>query len=237
MADSAAMSALDWWAEAGVDTLADDLPRNWLAATPVSGAAEASLAEVLPVLPTPATAVTLPDTLEAFRVFLQTDDSVPGPANARIDAAGDPASGIVLVVDMPEAEDRASGILLSGDVGALFDRMLAAIKLGRDSVYLIPFSPVRSTTGRLNEADLAVLTPLLLQHLALAAPRKILLLGDAPVQALLRRPAAKAREAVHAIAVGAAEVPAVASIHPRLVHMKRDYRALAWDDLQRFAAL
>jgi len=237
MADSAALSALDWWAEAGVDTLADDLPRNWLAATPVSGAAEASLAEVLPVLPTPATAVTLPDTLEAFRAFLQTDDSVPGPANARIDAAGDPASGIVLVVDMPEAEDRASGRLLSGEVGALFDRMLGAIKLERSQVYLIPFSPARPTSGRLAEAPLKALRPLLLHHLGLVAPRKLLLLGDAPVQALLGQPAAKARDSEHGISIGASTVPTVATIHPRLVNMKREWRPLIWADLQRFEAL
>jgi len=45
MADSVALSALDWWAEAGVDTLADDLPRDWLTAAPISAAAETSLAE------------------------------------------------------------------------------------------------------------------------------------------------------------------------------------------------
>jgi len=229
MVDGVALSALDWWTKAAVDTLVDDLPRNWLAqvaAEPQAPPVEATSAK-------PA----FPGTLEAFRAWLLSDAPIPGGAQGRIDAAGDPTAGIVIIVDMPEAEDRASGVLLSGEVGALFDRMLAAIKLGRDTVYLIPFSPVRPTAGRLNEADLAALTPLLLQHLALAAPSKILLLGDAPVQALLRRPAAKAREAVHAIAVGAAEVPAVASIHPRIVHMKRDYRPLAWDDLQRFAAL
>ena len=229
MVDGVALSALDWWAEAGVDTLVDDLPRNWLA--PAAAEPQTPPVEATPAKPA------LPSTLEAFRAWLLTDGPIAGGAQGRIDAAGDPTAGVVIIVDMPEAEDRASGILLSGEVGALFDRMLAAIKLGRDSIYLIPFSPVRPTTGRLNEADLTTLTPLLQQHLALAAPRKILLLGDAPVQALLRRPAAKAREAVHSIAVGAAEVPAVASIHPRLVHMKRDYRALAWDDLQRFAAL
>jgi DNA polymerase len=233
MADSVAVSALDWWAEAGVDTLVDDLPRDWLAAP----APAAPSAQIIPILPTPAAAVNLPETLDALRAFLLADAAIPGPANARIDAAGDPASGIAVVVDMPEAEDRISGKLLSGEVGALFDRMLGAIKLERPQVYLIPFSPARPTTGRLSEAHIKALKPLLLQHLALAAPNKLLLLGDAPVQALLGQPAARARDAEHKVAIGDAEVPTVATIHPRLVAMKREWRPLIWADLQRFEAL
>lgn len=233
MADSVAMSALDWWAEAGVDTLADDSPRDWLAAT----ANAATTAQIIPILPTPAAAVTLPETLAAMRALLLSDAAIPGPANARIDAAGDPASGVAVVVDMPEADDRASGSLLSGEVGALFDRMLGAIKLDRTQLYLIPFSPARPTTGRLSEAHIKALKPLLLHHLALAAPKKLLLLGDAPVQALLGQPAAKARDARHAVSIGGADLPAVATIHPRLVAMKREWRPLIWADLQRFETL
>jgi DNA polymerase len=229
MVDSVAYSALDWWAEAGVDALADDLPRDWLAQ--VMPAAQIAPAEVKPAAPA------LPDTLAAFRAWLLADASVPGAIRGRVDALGDHTTGAVVVVDMPEAEDRASGTLLSGEVGALFDRMLGAIKLSRTDIYLIPFAPSRSTTGRVGDADFAALTPLLLHHLTLAEPKRLLLLGDAPVQALLRTPAARARETVHMIGIGDHQVPAVASIHPRLVHLKRDYRPLAWDDLQRFAAL
>jgi DNA polymerase len=233
MADSVAVSALDWWAEAGVDTLADDLPRDWLAAPAVA----APTAQVIPILPTPAAAATLPDTLEKLRAFLLADAAIPGPANARIDASGDPVSGIAVVVDMPEAEDRISGKLLSGEVGALFDRMLGAIKLERTQLYLIPFSPARPTAGRLSEAHIKALKPLLMRHLELAKPRKLLLLGDAPVQALLGRPAARARDAAHEVAIGASTVATVATIHPRLVAMKREWRPLIWADLQRFETL
>ena len=229
MSDGVALSALDWWAEAGVDVLADDEPRNWLAAAanPIAAA---------PAAPAQA-ATALPDTLAAFRAFLLADTALTGGAPGRLDAAGDPTSGIAIVVDMPESEDRTSGSLLSGEVGALFDRMMGAIKLSRDQVYLIPFSPARPTTGRLTEGEIKKLTPLLLHHLALASPRKLLLLGDAPAQALLQRPAAKARDAVHTLKIGAITVPTVASIHPRMVHLRRDYRPLAWADLQRFEAL
>jgi DNA polymerase len=231
MLDGAALSALDWWMEAGVDTLVDDLPRNWLANPSTSAPASET-----PSQPAVARAA-LPETLADFRAFLLADTSIPGNGTGRIDAVGDPASGIAIVVDMPEAEDRSSSVLLSGEVGALFDRMLGAIKLDRQSIYLIPFSPLRPTTGRLAADDIAKLTPLLRHHLELAAPRKLLLMGDAPVQALLGMPAAKARDAVHSVAIGTRETQVIASLHPRLVHLRREYRALVWADLQRFEAL
>ena len=102
-------------------------------------------------------------------------------------------------------------------------------------------SSLRAEMTRLQNDDLSVaaraLTPLLRHHLTLAAPRRLLLLGDAPVQALLQAPAVKARESAQMIDIAGHPIPTVASIHPRLVHLKRDYRPLAWDDLQRFAAL
>ncbi len=237
MVDGVALSALDWWAEAGVDVLVDDAPRDWLAPAP---AIERSPVPGVPAsaptpLPTPATA--LPADLAAFRAWLLIDAAVPGPVAARLDAIGDPAQGDVVVVDMPEAEDRAAGALLSGEVGTLFDRMLGAIGLARASVYLLPLSPARPSIGRLREADLTALTPLLHHHLGLAAPRRLLLLGDAPAQALLRAPAARARDAVHQVEIGGRQVATVASFAPRMVHQSRDYRQPVWADLQRFIAL
>jgi uracil-DNA glycosylase len=231
MIDGGAASALDWWLEAGVDVLVDDAARDWLAPAAIT----------LPPTPAPAEPVlapaALPTDLAAFRQWMLTDATVPGPAAARLDAVGDPAQGSVVVVDMPEGEDRAAGTLLSGEVGTLFDRMLAAMQLDRTSIYLLPLSPARPAIGRLREADLATLTPLLLHHLALVAPKRLLLLGDAPAQALLGQPAIRARDAVHTIDVGGTAVPAVVSIHPRLVHQQREYRKDAWADLQRFMAL
>jgi DNA polymerase len=115
--------------------------------------------------------------------------------------------------------------------------MLGAIKLERGQIYLIPFSPARPTTGRLGEAQIKQLKPFLLHHIALARPRKLLLLGDAPAQALLGQPAAKVRDAVHQASVAALTVPTVATIHPRLVAIKREWRPLIWADLQKFEEL
>lgn len=224
------LSALDWWAEAGVDTTVDEAPRDWLARAPAPSPVSA------PPPPVPA-APPLPANLPSFRRWLLADAAVPGAARARHDAAGDPASGSMVVVDMPEACDRGTGQLLTGEAGALFDRMLAAMGLTRDRIYLAPFAPARPATGKLDAAACTVLERLTRHHVALAAPRRLLLLGDAAACALLGEPVARARGRTHAVELPAGAVPAIASFHPRLVLGRPDLRKSAWSDLQMFMGL
>lgn len=239
MEDRLALSALDWWEEAGVDTFVDDQPRDWLAAAPPPAAAiaEPRTPRGGPAPSAVAVPSALPGGLEAFRRFLLLDASVFGPPNTRIDAAGDPASGTMLILDMPEQGDRAAGSLLSGEVGQLFDKMLAAMSLSRAAVYLAPLSPARPASGRISSPALEVLGALMLHHIALAAPKRLLLLGDAPSRALLGCNAVEARGRAHQIAGAQGPVPAIASFHPRLLLQTPAAKKAAWDDLQRFMAL
>lgn len=231
MSDGLALSALDWWIEAGVDTIVDEVPYDWLApARPPVPEPHAPPAAEAP-------AAGLPATLDAFRRWLLTDASVPGPATARLDSAGDAASGTMVILDMPEAGDRASDSLLSGDAGLLFDRMLGAMQLERAAVYIAPFAPARPVTGRLSEADCTALAPLMRHHIALAAPKRLLLLGDAPARALLGKPLAQARGETLSIDIDGAALPVIASFHPRFVLDRPEYRKPAWADLQLFMAL
>lgn len=83
--------------------------------------------------------------------WLSTDDSVPeaGPPQLRVKPFGTPSAKITIITDMPEQGDAESGALLSGEVGRLFDRMLAAIGLTRDAVYCFRwFQVVRRRDGR-----------------------------------------------------------------------------------------
>jgi DNA polymerase len=237
VSDGLALSALDWWMEAGVDTIVDDLPHDWLStARPVMSEAP-SAAATAPVVSAPAAADALPATLAEYRRWLIAEAPIPGQPDARIDAMGDPATGTMVIVDMPEADDRASGNLLSGEAGALFDRMLAAMKLDRAAIYMVPFSPARPAIGRLSESDCSILAPLMRHHIALAAPQRLLLMGDAPARALLGKPLAQARGETHSMEIAGITIPTIASFHPRFVLERPDYRKPAWADLQMFMAL
>jgi uracil-DNA glycosylase family 4 len=241
MDDRLALSAFDWWEEAGVDTFVDDSPRDWLArqpsapfqSAPIDFTPDHAVAAPAPV----AKPAALPNDLAAFRQYLLSDPAVPGPPTARLDATGDTASGAMIILDMPEAGDRAAGRLLSGDVGDLFDKMLAAMSLSRATAYLAPLSPARAASGRLMPEAIEALGVLMRYHIALVAPKRVLLLGDAPTRALLGLGCVEARGRNHAIDVGGGPIPAVASFHPRLLIQTPTRKKAAWGDLQLYMVL
>jgi DNA polymerase len=216
-----ALSALDWWREAGVDTLVDEEPRDWLRPPPKP--------QLQPASPAASTASELPATLASLHVWLRESSVLPGAPTARILPAGDPASGLMLLADMPEPADAAEGALFSGEIGRLFDRMLAAIGRDRASIYLAAMAGAR-VPGR--ELEAPETTRIARHHVALAAPRALLLLGNAPSRALLGMDFAAARGRKHEINHEGATVTAIATFHPRLLLQQSARKADAWADLR-----
>src|SRR3546814_3127527 len=92
----------------------------------------------------------LPDRLDLFQAWLKDSDTLAfdAPAAPRLCPSGDPAAGLMVMTDMPAADDCRSGALLAGEAGQLFDRMMAAIERARNSLYLAPLSCFRSPDGR-----------------------------------------------------------------------------------------
>src|SRR5690242_16217442 len=96
-----AESALSWWEEAGVDTIVGETPRDWLAAK--APAAQASV----PTAPAPVAEESLPDELGAFQAWLATTDTLPlaGPGAPRVPPGGAATSGLMIISDVPSADD------------------------------------------------------------------------------------------------------------------------------------
>jgi DNA polymerase len=138
----------------------------------------------------------------------------------------------MIMTDMPAAEDCGSGTLLSGEVGRLFDRMLAAIGRDRESVYLTSLSCLRSPDGMFTTGAAQECARLALHHIGLAAPRALLLFGDAPAKALLGLPMVQARGRWHEVATHAGPVRAIVSFPPSYLLGQPSAKAAAWADLQ-----
>jgi DNA polymerase len=230
---------MGWWEDAGLDVVIDEQPRNWLA--PIERAERAAPGIVSsPPTPRPAPAAlpaapaapSFPDALPAFQAWLATSEKLSIPMSQRIAPLGDPASGLMVLVDLPEAEDVASGRLLSGPVGALFDKMLAAIGRSRDSLYLAAMAPGRPTGGYVDKASGALFVELARHHVALAKPRALLLMGDQPSRAFLHQGFVEARGRSHDVALSGGATTAVATFHPRTLIQHPDQKRRAWEDLQ-----
>lgn len=227
----AAASALAWWDEAGVDSLVDEAPRDWLA-TP---APQARQPLVDPVIPAPVPAVepdALPPAWDAFLAW-RAGGAAPeaGWPGGWVAASGPADAALMVLVDCPDRGDNAEG-LLSGAPGRLFDCMLAAIGLSRDAVHIAAVCAKRPTAGR-TPADLHDrLAAIASHHIGLIAPERLLLLGNAASRAILATETREARGRLHRFNHDRGQTAVVASYHPRFLLEKPAAKAGAWADLQ-----
>ena len=224
---SSAASALDWWQEAGVDMLVDDAPRDWLAepmAAPVAFAA--------PVAPVHLPAA-IPEALADF-IAWRGGDAVPEVEwrGVSIAATGPADAAIMVLVDCPDKDDGAAGMLMTGATGALFDRMLAAIGLSRDVIHLAAVCAKRPVAGRMPREVEARLAEISRHHIGLVAPKRVLLLGNAASRAILGAEMPGTRGSLHPFNHKRGETGVVASFHPRFLLEKPAAKAEAWKDLQ-----
>lgn len=220
---AAAASALEWWADAGVDLLVEEEPRDWLAvpARPITIAEPTAAPDALP------------DRWEAFAAWRVGAEAPEAAWRGTHLAASGPADARVMVLlDCPDRDDAEEDRLLGGTAGRLFDRMLAAIGLTRDAVHLASVCGKRPVAGRTPREDEARLAAIAQHHVALVAPRRLLLLGDAATRAVLATNTQAARGSLHPFAANGGATEIVASFHPRFLLENARAKAEAWKDLQ-----
>jgi len=176
-------AAQAWWREAGVDHTYVDEPTGWLAAPAEAGpTAPSAPPPAVSVAPPPAATriggdrARRPATLADFGEWWLTEPTLdPAPAERRMLPRGAAGAALMVLVPMPEAEDR--GELLSGAQGRLLTAILAAFGFARDDAYLA--SVVPSPAPAVDWAALAAagLGEVLAHHVALAAPRRLIVFG------------------------------------------------------------
>jgi uracil-DNA glycosylase family 4 len=226
---NAAASTLDWWQEAGVDVLVDEAPRDWLAEPIAMPTGFAAAPPATPIHVPDA----LPDTLADF-IAWRLGEAAPEVEwrGISIAASGPADAAVMVLVDCPDKEDGAAGMLLAGQAGVLFDRMLAAIGLSRDVVHLAAVCAKRPVAGRMPRETEARLSEISRHHIGLVAPKRLLLLGNAASRAILGAEMPGTRGSLHAFNHKHGETGVVASFHPRFLIEKPAAKAEAWKDLQ-----
>ncbi|QUT04295.1 uracil-DNA glycosylase [Sphingobium phenoxybenzoativorans] len=228
----AAESLLSWWALAGVDHAVNELPVNWL--RPAVAPARVRPASPGGDAPRVDRPDALPNDLSAFHAWLTTHPSIheAGWSSQRILPAGAQNAAIMVICDLPDPEDAETGTLLSGNCGALFDAMMAAIGRSRQDIYLSSLSVTRAPGGILHDQDLEILATRMRHHIALAAPQRLLLLGEKTNRALLAADSLERPSGLQSVNHPAGTVPAIASRHPRFLLKHPEAKAQSWRALQ-----
>ncbi len=229
-----AASILDWWHDAGVDLLVEDAPRDWMAPEPIRAPLVMPGQAPAAALPVAAPATSLPDTLEAFLAW-RLSDAAPEATwdGISLTATGPANAALMVLVDCPDRDDGDAGQILSGAPGRLFDRMLAAMGLSRETVHVASVCARRPIAGRTPAGVEARLAEIALHHVGLVAPRGLLLLGNAASRAVLGTELTDARGHSHVIDHKSGKTNAVATFHPRFLIEKPLAKAESWKDLQR----
>ena len=208
---------LEWWVESGVDVAVQEESRNWLKPAAAPAARAANVAEPSH------------ETLAELRDWLASSVQIPlaSATATRILPHGPEDAAVMLLSDAPALEDFASGQPIGGAAWDLAGKMLAAIGLDSSEAYSASLSCFHAPGTRMSEQDRAQCAEIARKHIALARPKRLLLLGDGPCRALLGPPLIQARG--HVQKVGG--VRTVATFHPRWLLQRPSDKAKAWTDL------
>jgi len=197
---------LDWQVVTGATGL-ERAPRE-VAVTAVAGAAQASAPQPPPAVLSAAPASVLaaapviaaapgdlassaqgePRRLEVLAEIVRacTRCGLCKQRKQAVFARGTGSSGVCFVGEGPGADEDAQGLPFVGKAGQLLDRMIEAMGLGRDEVYVCNIVKCRPPDNRKPEPDeMAACMPYLNEQLELIAPRVIVALGATAVQGLL----------------------------------------------------
>jgi len=178
------------------------------------------------------------DSLDALREAIAAFDGSPlrDTATKLVFADGVPGSPLMLIGDAPGSDEDRLGKPFVGASGQLLDRMLGSIGLSRErDCYVTNVLPWRPPGNRNpTDAEVALFLPFARRHLALAAPRRVVLLGGVAAKAMTGAKEGFIRLRGRWLQItndkGQA-VPALPTLHPdhlvRTPSAKRD----AWADL------
>jgi DNA polymerase len=156
-------------------------------------------------------------------LFRSALNPVPGEGNPRAD--------LVCVGEAPGATEDQLGRPFVGQAGQLLTKILAAVNLEREDVFIMNVLKHRPPGNRNPDPDEVVACkPFLLRQLELIQPKVILALGTFAAQTLLetREALGRLRGRVHSFQ----GIPVVVTYHPAALLRNPAWKRPTWEDVQ-----
>jgi uracil-DNA glycosylase len=155
-------------------------------------------------------------------------NTVPGegPATARL----------VVIGEGPGRTEDETGRPFVGCAGELLTKILEAIKLPRDQVYICNIVKCRPPENRLPQYDeIAACLPFLYRQIELVKPKVILAMGGTAAQSLLntKQSLGALRNQIHRFR----GIPVVITYHPAALLRNPNWKRPTWDDVRIAARL
>lgn len=159
-------------------------------------------------------------------------------------ADGNPAAPLMLMGEAPGAEEDRLGKPFVGQSGQLLDKMLASIAVNRDNAYISNVIFWRPPGNRPpTDREIAQCLPFVEKHIALVAPKLLVLVGGIAVKAILQRKEGitRLRGQWHdyrnpAFATDQPSIKVLATYHPAFLMRSPANKREAWLDMLKIKA-
>lgn len=151
---------------------------------------------------------------------------------------GSPLARLVFVGEGPGEQEDLQGRPFVGPAGQLLDRMIAALGLSREEVYICNVVKCRPPQNRDPEPDeIATCSPFLRRQLDLLKPQVVVALGKFASQTLLHSeaPISRLRGHFHPFRGETWEAKLMPTFHPAYLLRNPGSKRQAWDDLKQVA--
>jgi len=144
---------------------------------------------------------------------------------------------VMLIGEAPGRDEDQQGVPFVGRAGQLLNKMLLAINLQREDVYITNVVNWRPPDNRTpNDEEILEFLPFLQRQIDIVKPKFIFLLGGVATKAILSTPLAlgKLRGKWHEYkSLNLDEsIPTIASYHPAFLLRSPQYKKHSWEDLQ-----
>ncbi|HNV75441.1 MAG TPA: uracil-DNA glycosylase [Gemmatimonadaceae bacterium] len=160
---------------------------------------------------------------ERCTLFRTAKQAVPGQGN--------PEADFVCVGEAPGANEDEQGVPFVGQAGQLLTKILAAINLSRDDVFICNVLKHRPPGNRNPTPDeVTACSPFLVRQIELLNPKVIVALGTFAAQTLLqtKEPIGKLRGKIHRYY----GVPLIVTYHPAALLRNPSWKRPTWEDVQ-----
>lgn len=173
--------------------------------------------------------------IDALRNALENFEycSLKKLASHTVFADGTPSAKLMVIDRQPSSDEDRSGSPFSGAAGQLLDKMLVAIGVERQDVYLSSAIPWRPPGGRApTEEERALCLPFALRHIELAKPAFILACGEAAGYLLDQKTGInRLRGTWKDLQIGDIHARMLPIFHPAFLIDQPASKKLAWADL------
>ena len=144
-------------------------------------------------------------------------------------------SKIMIIGEGPGAQEDLQGKPFVGRAGRLLDKMLAAINLDRNKVYISNVVNYRPPANRKpTDEEVQRYFPFLRDHIEIVNPRILLLLGSTALKAIIgdKETISNARGKWVNKNIGSSKPWIIASFHPAFLMRQPEQKKLSWIDLK-----